>query len=234
MPRKPIPPFDLNSFSGRFRSESDRACAVLGAALLDARLESLYHRGLRCLKDELLSHAGPLGTFSARIRLARALAWISADVQYDLDMIRSIRNEFAHNFDHDLSFGDQSLANKCRTLKIAQVLIDANDHAASTPHANFSADVIRAMRSVFESPRQRYEISVEMLAQHLDDLKPDAGEYQGPNLREELWELGSKVRLKVSGTATVSQPCVDEQHRAGNAEPGAAPDPARDIGSGSS
>ena len=108
MPRKPIPSFDLNAFSGPFRAESDRACAVLGAALLDARLESLYSRRLLCFKNELLSN-GPLSAFSTRIRLARALSWISDDVQYDLNAIRSIRNEFAHNCDHELSFADRSI-----------------------------------------------------------------------------------------------------------------------------
>ena len=83
MPRKPIPDFDLNAFSGPFRAESDRACAVLGAALLDARLESLYNRRLRISKEELLSNNGPLGTLSARIRVARALAWISEDVCFE-------------------------------------------------------------------------------------------------------------------------------------------------------
>ena len=116
MPRKPIPAFDLNAFSGPFRAESDRACAVLGAALLDARLESLYDRRLRDCKQELLSGNGSLSTFSARIRVARALAWISEDVRYDLDQVREIRNEFAHNFDHELSFSTQSIADKCRTL----------------------------------------------------------------------------------------------------------------------
>ena len=102
MPRKPISQFDLNAFSGPFRAESDRACAVLGAALLDARLERLYDRRLRNGKEELLSSNGPLGAFSARIRVARALAWISEDVRYDLDQIRDIRNDFAHNADHEL------------------------------------------------------------------------------------------------------------------------------------
>ena len=141
MQRNPIREFDLNAFSGPFRAESDRACAVLGAALLDARLESLYDRRLRDSKQELLSNNGPLGTFSARIRIARALAWISEDVRYDLDQVRSIRNEFAHNFDHELAFSTQSIADKCRTLRVAQVLIEANEHAASTPHRNLSAAV---------------------------------------------------------------------------------------------
>jgi len=197
MPRKPVRDFDLNAFSGPFRAESDRACAVLGAALLDAILESLYSRRLRDAKEELLSSNGPLGTFSARIRVARALAWISEDVRYDLDQIRSIRNEFAHNFDHELTFAKQSIADKCRTLHVAQVLIEATEHAASTPHRNFSPEVIRAMGAIFHPPRQRFEVTVEMLAQHLDELPGDLSEYEGPNLREELWALGSHVNIKV-------------------------------------
>jgi hypothetical protein len=203
MPRKPIPQFDLNAFSGPFRAESDRACAVLGAALLDARLESLYDRRLRTAREELLASSGPLGAFSARIRVARALAWISEDVRYDLDQIRSIRNEFAHNADHELSFTTQSIADKCRSLRVAQVLIEANEHAAATPHPNFSEALIRGMGAVFNPPRQRFEVTVEMLAQHLDDLPSDLSEYVGSNLREELWALGSQVNVKTLMTGTV-------------------------------
>ena len=203
MPRLPIPSFDLNAFSGPFRSESDRACAILGAALLDARLESLYNRRFQFSKDELLSGNGPLSTFSTRIRLAHALAWISDDVQYDLNIIRSVRNDFAHNFDHELSFSTQSIADKCRNLRAAQVLIDANEHAASVPHRNLSAEVIRAMGAIFRPPRQRYEVTVEMLAQHIDDLQGETGVYVGPDLKEELWKLGSNVNIKITATLSV-------------------------------
>lgn len=203
MPRKQIPDFNLNAFSGTFRTESDRACAVLGAALLDARLESLYNRRLRNSKEELLSGNGPLSTFSARIRVARSLNWIAEDVGFDLDQVRSIRNEFAHNVDHELSFGNQSIADKCRTLRVAQVLIAANEHAASIPHRNFSAEVIRAMGAIFEPPRQRFEVTVEMLAQHLDELPVDSSDFNGPSLRDELWALGSHVNIEISATGTV-------------------------------
>lgn len=198
MPRKPIPTFELNAFSGPFRKESDRACAVLGAALLDARLESLYNRRLRAFTEELLSNSGPLGTFSARIKVARALAWISEDVRFDLDQIRTIRNEFAHNFDHELSFGKQAIADKCRTLRVAQTLLDAHEHAASISHRNLSPEVIRAMGAVFEPPRQRFEVTVEMLAQHIDELAADAAEYGGPSLRDDLWALGSNVNISAT------------------------------------
>ena len=214
MPRKPIPEFDLNAFSGPFRSESDRACAVLGAALLDSRLEGLFDRRLRCFQDELLSSSGVLGTFSARIRVSRALAWISEDVRFDLNQIRAIRNEFAHNMDHELSFTNQGIADKCRTLRVAQVLIEANEHAASMPHRNLSPEVIRAIGAIYRSPRQRFEITVEMLAQHLDELPADATEYQGPNLRDELWALGTNIRVTFTGTIVGSpvSPSTDSQN----------------------
>lgn len=211
MPRKSIAAFDLNTFSGPFRAESDRACAVLGAALLDARLESLYERRLRSFKDELLSGSGPLATFSARIHVARALAWISDDVRFDLNQIRAIRNEFAHSADQHLSFADQSIADKCRTLRVVQTLIDSHEHTASMGHPNFGSQVIRAMSAVFQPPRQRYEITIEMLAQHLNELPSESSEYAGPNLKEELWTLGSCNGFKITMVGTVGPAPTDSK-----------------------
>lgn len=219
MARKPSTPFNLDAFSGTFRAESDRACAVLGAALLDSKLENLFVRRLRSHQEELLPSARPLGSFSARIRVAQSLAWISADVASDLDQIRSIRNEFAHNADHELSFADQSISAKCANLKVAQVLVEANEFSASQPHPNFSAAVIRAMGSVYRGARKQYEITVEMLSQHIDELPAETAPYAGPNLRDELWALASHVRIKVSAVGTVSPPAggADEAESRGDA-----------------
>jgi DNA-binding MltR family transcriptional regulator len=213
MARKPRTPFNLDSFSGAFRTESDRACAVLGAALLDSKLESLYARRLRSHHEELLPSSRPLGSFAARIRVAQSLAWISTDVASDLDQVRSIRNEFAHNADHELSFGDQSISDKCATLKVAQILVEANEYAASQPHPNLSAAAIRAMGSIYRGARQQFEITVEMLAQHIDDLPADASPYAGPNLRDDLWALASHVRVTISAVGTVSPPPRDDSPR---------------------
>ena len=215
MPRKPIAEFDLNSFSGPFRAESDRACAVLGAALLDARLESLYDRRLRSFKDDLLSGNGPLTAFSARIKIARALAWISDDVCFDLNQVRAIRNEFAHSADHQLSFGDQSIADKCRTLRVARALIDSHEYTASVGHPKFGSQVIRAMGAIFQPPRQRYEVTIEMLAQHLDELPGESSEYDGPNLRDELWALGSCNGFKITMVGTVGPAPASGKHASG-------------------
>lgn len=205
-----IAEFDINAFSGPFRAESDRACAVLGAALIDERLKRLFDRRLHYSNKALLSHSGVLGSFSSRISLARALTWISDDVRFDLDQVRDIRNTFAHNADHQLSFADQSISDKCRTLKVAQTLLDAHEALANCPPKHFSPQAVRAMASVFQAPRQRFEITVEMLAQHLDELGPTKPEYTGPNLREALWALGmSEPTVRIQ--ATVSPQPLDER-----------------------
>lgn len=198
-----IATFDLNTFSGAFRDESDRACAVLGAAMLDYRLEMLFRRRLRHSVEELLSPRGELGTFAARIRVAHALAWIDEDVQFDLDRVRDVRNRFAHAWDHTLSFGTQSIADRCRSLRVANVLLEAHEKAASNPHPKLSASVIRGMGSVFEPPRARFEVTVEMLAQLLDQLPSDVSAYSGPSLRDQLWDLGTKPNIVFSGSASV-------------------------------
>lgn len=184
--------FDLNEFSGPFRAETDRACAVLGAALLDEKLKNLFERRLQYAKKKLLDHSGILGSFASRITVARSLMWIAEDVRFDLDQIRDIRNKFAHNADHKLSFSNQSIAAKCGTLRVAQTLLEAQEALASRPPDHFSPEAILAMASVIRPPRQRYEITIEMLAQHLDALEATHPAYTGPDLRQELWNLGSK------------------------------------------
>ncbi len=205
----PLPnrPFDLNAFSGPFRKESDRACAVLGVAFIDERLKGLFDRRLHYSNSSLLAHNGALGSFSSRIAVARALCWISDDVRYDLDQVRDIRNRFAHNADHELSFADQSIADKCRTLKVAGTLIAANETLAAGPPVLFSSGAIRAMGSIFQGPRERFEITIEMLAQHLEELGPSKPSYDGPDLHKALWVLGTtEPTVQVVGTATAPFP----------------------------
>jgi hypothetical protein len=105
--------------------------------------------------------------------------------------VRSIRNEFAHNADHELSFADPSIADKCRTLNVAKTLLEAHEALAARPPTRFSPAVVLAMASVFRSPRHRFEITIEMLAQHLGELGPTSPEYLGPSLKDELWTLGT-------------------------------------------
>src|SRR5690349_18814017 len=129
---------DLNAFSEKMRVESDRACAALGSALLEQKLKQLFERRLRNSQAKLLGGFGPIATFSARIRLAHALAWISDAVAEDLDVVRDIRNDLVHSVDHTRSFEDQSIRDRCRNLRCSQAYLDGHDAAAKRSNQNLS------------------------------------------------------------------------------------------------
>ena len=196
-------PFDLDSFSVRFREESDRACAILGAALLDSRLEGLFRSKLKHGAEKLLSNSGPLGSFSARSQLAVALEWIDRDVFHDLNIIRRIRNDFAHSFDHELSFSDQSIEDRCRNLRTPAAWVEGHEMAIKAPHRQLSTGVIRAMSAVVDPPRAKLELTVEFIAQHLIDLERDKRDFPELSFLDEIRKVGERsilgVRFNSSG-----------------------------------
>jgi hypothetical protein len=206
MKRKPIRDIDLESFKSRFASESDRAAAVLGASLLDARLEDVFRTNLATNHDLLLGRSGPLSTFSSRINLAFALRWIDADTSHDLDIIRDIRNDFAHHLDHELSFATESIAARCCNLRSSAALLRGYAEAAKH-NPNFGASVFHAIVEKFSAPRWRYHIAIESLDQILCSIASANGnEYEGPALSDESYQAAARTRFKVTATATVSVP----------------------------
>lgn len=196
---------DLHAFSEGMRLESERASAIVGAAMLDACLEDLFRRKLSCFHDELVKPTRPLGTFSARIRLARALEWINDDARYDLDIIRRVRNDFAHSFDVALSFSNQATTHRCNTLRTAQAFIDGYRIGSQRLISTFSKEVIAAMQGTLTPPRSRFQLTVEFLMQYLRDIPNGLAPAISANLLAELRDLGERASiLKVSATGTVS------------------------------
>jgi len=84
----------------------ERACVILSAVLLDARLEIALKKVLRPSRarkpanDEIFGANAPIGTFSSKILLAYRLGLIDNQVKSSLESIRKIRNEFAHSTEH--------------------------------------------------------------------------------------------------------------------------------------
>src|SRR5581483_7853910 len=87
-------------FLKEFASETDRAAVILGAAKVD---DFLYHILIQVFHphtgkvDDLLDSEGPLSTFSSRITVAFRLGLIDATFFQALNLIRRLRNEFAHS-----------------------------------------------------------------------------------------------------------------------------------------
>lgn len=90
------------------KEETDRGLALVGAAVLDEALHCLLLRAFcdyKTAEDRLLGEKQkggdrPLSSFGSKSALAYSLGLISKAALQQLDMIRKIRNTFAHSRDH--------------------------------------------------------------------------------------------------------------------------------------
>lgn len=112
-----------------FYNQSDRAKVIIIAAELDQILLNIlekhfvYRSKISQNDSNLFSKEGPLGAFGTRIELAYRLGIIDKIVCNDLQIIRRIRNEFAHKT-HGFSFNVQKIKDLVANLKIPKVYID--------------------------------------------------------------------------------------------------------------
>lgn len=92
---------ELNSMLESLHEHDDRSMVLTMAAFAEDTLELLllaYLREARQAKDLVNGFNAPLGTFSARIKAAFVLGLIHKDGYQTLEILRKIRNEFAHNW----------------------------------------------------------------------------------------------------------------------------------------
>jgi hypothetical protein len=94
---------------------SDRVAAIMGSALVEDSLISAIGSVLHDDSNKaalFYDQGAPFGTFKARIIAAHALGLFDSDMARDLDIIRDIRNQFAHAL-LSLSFENEDIAAAC-------------------------------------------------------------------------------------------------------------------------
>jgi hypothetical protein len=109
----------VGKFVGELCQEGERAAVVLGAARVDLGIEELLKKILRPNpggSDDLFEGDRPLSTFSAKIALAYRLSLIENDLERALQLVRRIRNEFAHAHER-LTLDQGAAANRLLELK---------------------------------------------------------------------------------------------------------------------
>jgi hypothetical protein len=113
---------DLSKYFSLLRKETDRGCAMIVASHLDYLLGKvlkgcmLQDQDHREEIDQFFKPDQPLGTFAARIKLARYLNIISSHLRKDLDTIRRIRNDFGHSLEYE-DFNTPSVRDRCMNLR---------------------------------------------------------------------------------------------------------------------
>lgn len=153
----------LSKFLTEFQAESDRGAALVGAALLDARLERLLlsHMLPGKLAIELVTGGNePLGTFSARINASHVLGLITAAERQDLNIIRAIRNEFAHR-EHEITFTDQKIEGLCSSLQSRRAPQMIEDMGGYPVRHRFNDAVIFAAMQLWYRPEHAAHLKAQ-------------------------------------------------------------------------
>ena len=91
---------ELGAVWAEINLQSHRAAAVLAGALVEDALQFAIQTHFVYLprneRDKLFDYPGPLASFDAKIRVGYAMALYGPVIRNDLDVIRRIRNGFAH------------------------------------------------------------------------------------------------------------------------------------------
>jgi hypothetical protein len=193
--------FELNKYpklAEEIDKQRDRGAAILAASVLEDHLtEVIKTRMERNVKIEskMFKGYGPLASFAAKIDLGFLIGLYSLSVHKQLNYIREIRNEFAHNLE-PLSFRSQRIKDLCAHLqhprgatRFFQQLLDQMSKTAKESYVvnpdgtERKVPFVRMIpkASPFErssNPRTQYmrgvqAILFELFLQRFDHLAPD-------------------------------------------------------------
>ena len=142
---------DFLPFLDSLNNESERGAVLICASYLEAQLKETISAFLCEIyaseKSVRSRFNASIGSFSARIAAAAALALISEKEYGDLETIREIRNEFAHN--HRTTFTDRKIIELCRRLKLSA---QDYDDVVVDPRGQFTTAAVALIMNFVNRP----------------------------------------------------------------------------------
>jgi DNA-binding MltR family transcriptional regulator len=132
---------DAARLVGDMESESDRGVALLAVAFLDDVLDLLLRATFVNDPDavnRLIGPGRPLESFGSRAHIAYCMGLLGADVYNDINLIREIRNDFAHRQPTNFEQGDIRL--KCTKLRCVTPMLQEIE--SCTARERFIASVV--------------------------------------------------------------------------------------------
>lgn len=140
----------FTDFLGDFNSESDRGAVLAAAAYIDDLLGKTIAAFLvdgAKVTELVAEYPGPLSNLSARTLAAHALGLISNDERAEIDLIRKVRNEFAHAV--KMSFDDGKVPSLCATLKLS---ISAQTGVKPNARMRFTTSAVAVILRLLNRP----------------------------------------------------------------------------------
>lgn len=147
-------------------SISDRAAAIVGAAILEGKLEAALKTLLfdhprnsqSSIHDDMFRMSGPLGSFSSKINLGFMLGIYAADSWRDMDYIREIRNSFAHRLEAK-DFKTKRITDLCANLTGFEKYLAPYGSAPSEPPPHMKI-YEKELSEQLADPRRRYILCI--------------------------------------------------------------------------
>lgn len=123
-------------------NSDDRTIAILGGTFLEMVLEHILWAFLPEDEKEvekIMQFNQPLGSFSNKITMVYCLGLVDKMIKDDLNLIRKVRNEFAH--DLYASFDSDKIKSWCKELKWHKVMLTPDPPADATIKDYFQVGV---------------------------------------------------------------------------------------------
>jgi DNA-binding MltR family transcriptional regulator len=154
-----------------FYAGSDRAAVILQASLVEGILEAILTTKMRPdlpkdLKDRLFDGSGPLSSFAAKINVAYALELFGPVFLHDLNLIRELRNGFAHA-QYPMTLSTLEIAEVCKHLR----LVD-DQKLSIIPLSYYENSPGRAVANDKTHPRTRFTVTCHTIAISLLQAQP--------------------------------------------------------------
>ncbi len=143
---------DVREVLKELEAQTDRGAAIVGAALLDAKLaKSLRHSMVPLTETEdkqlFVDVQAPLLGYSIKVHVAYAFGLFDAISRKDFQTIGRIRNLFAHYLDKK-SFDDPDIASLCGKLYTANV-VHMGEQRPTEPRQQYIRAVINLMHFLY-------------------------------------------------------------------------------------
>ena len=122
MPENGFIDFLKNTLYMELVKESDRGSAIVGEAILDADLQSLFTARFPESDPKLFDEYHALSTFNSKVDVCLAIGLIDAAHARDLNLVRKIRLAFAHPKAAGLSFDSPKIADRVRRMDAHEVM----------------------------------------------------------------------------------------------------------------
>lgn len=162
----------MNAYIENMKQDSDRGAVLSVSAALEDRLKEiilLFLRDKKSSMDLLDGFNAPLGTFSAKILMAHALALITDKEYKEIQTLRKIRNRFAHSWEN-INFETNDIKAMLYTLPVLGLSPEEKLNARSYFY-NWAAIFLARLlwRNQFCIKEKRREIEFDNLSKVIDN-----------------------------------------------------------------